>query len=229
VQDAGGSVALIRFAEGLSFPTPHSHVSNTFMFCMSGVMNSPARRSFSWPGVFAAIGRAVAHGETIVLEFYDRPHEEATAAFPNLTTTMPPVLISLTVAFHCEGAKPITGCIVARKFRIDSSPGRSKQTEESHMSSFDNPFNRDTSIDRSERVAAIKLWAHQTLALTEDSALSVGQFGCAKPTCPRQLTVILVMSEGAPTRKISIHKSMADVDESDVRDACLEFLHNSPS
>jgi hypothetical protein len=95
------------------------------------------------------------------------------------------------------------------------------------MSTFDNPFGRDTSIDRSEKVAAIKLWAHQALALTEDQVVSVGQFGCAKPTCPRQLTVIIVTSEVAPTRKISIHKSMADVDESDVREACLEFLQNA--
>jgi hypothetical protein len=97
------------------------------------------------------------------------------------------------------------------------------------MSSLDNPFNRQRSADHSERVEAIKLWTRQILALTEDSVVSVSQFGCAKPTCPRNLTVILLMSQEAPTRKISIHKSMADVDESDVRDACLEFLHNSPS
>jgi hypothetical protein len=97
------------------------------------------------------------------------------------------------------------------------------------MSTFDNPFGRDSSIDRSERVAAIKLWTRQSLALTEESIVSVSQFGCAKPTCPRNLTVILLMSEEAPTRKISIHKSIVDVCESDVQDACLDFLHNSPS
>lgn len=97
------------------------------------------------------------------------------------------------------------------------------------MSTFDNPFNRDSSIDRSERVEAIKLWTRQTLALTEESVVSVSQFGCAKPTCPRNLTVILLLSQEAPTRKISIHKSIVDVCESDVRDACLDFLHNSQS
>jgi hypothetical protein len=97
------------------------------------------------------------------------------------------------------------------------------------MSTFDNPFGRDSSIDRSESVAAIKLWTRQSLALTEETILSVSQFGCAKPTCPRNLTVILLMSQEAATRKISIHKSIVDVCESDVHDACLDFLHNSPS
>ena len=96
------------------------------------------------------------------------------------------------------------------------------------MSSFDNPFSRQRSVDRSEQVEAIKLWTRQTLALTEDSVVSVSQFGCAKPTCPRNMTVILLMSEQAPTRKISIHKSIVDVCESDVRDACSD-PRNAPS
>jgi hypothetical protein len=97
------------------------------------------------------------------------------------------------------------------------------------MSAFDNPFNRDNSIDRSEQVEAIKLWTRQNLALTEESVVSVSQFGCAKPTCPRNLTIILLLSQEAPTRKISIHKSIVDVCESDVRDACLDFVQNSQS
>jgi hypothetical protein len=97
------------------------------------------------------------------------------------------------------------------------------------MSAFDNPFNRDNSIDRSEQVEAIKLWTRQNLALTEESVVSVSQFGCAKPTCPRNLTIILLLSQEAPTRKISIHKSIVDVCESDVRDACVDFVHNSQS
>jgi hypothetical protein len=97
------------------------------------------------------------------------------------------------------------------------------------MNTFDNPFGRDRNADRSEQVEAIKLWTRQALALTEHVALSVSQFGCAKPTCPRNLTVILLMSQDAPTLKISMHKSMVDVSESDVREACLDFLQNPPS
>ena len=94
--------------------------------------------------------------------------------------------------------------------------------QEGRMSSFDNPFGRQRSDDRSEQVEAIKLWTRQILALPEDSVLSVSQFGCAKPACPRNMTTILLMSEQAPTRKISIHKSIVDVSESDVRDACSD-------
>ena len=96
------------------------------------------------------------------------------------------------------------------------------------MSSFDNPFSRQRGVGHSEQVEAIKLWTRQTLALAEDSAVSVSQFGCAKPTCPRNMTIILLMSEEAPTRKISIHKSIVDVCEADVRDACSD-PRNAPS
>jgi hypothetical protein len=33
-----------------------------------------------------------------------------------------------------------------------------------------------------------------------------------------------VMSEDAPTKKISIHKTIADICETDVFDACLDLL-----
>ena len=95
--------------------------------------------------------------------------------------------------------------------------------------SLGNPLQRDRSVDNSERVAAIKLWTRQALALTEEPTVSVSQFGCAKPTCPRNLTAILVMSEETAARKITIHKSIVDVCEDDVVDAWSELLHNSPS
>jgi hypothetical protein len=97
------------------------------------------------------------------------------------------------------------------------------------MSSLDNPFSRKSSVDQSEKVAAIKDWARQNLPLTEDMALSVSEFNCSKPTCPNKMTVILVMSEDAPTQKISIHKTVADVSEADVFDGCLELLRDWPS
>jgi hypothetical protein len=84
-------------------------------------------------------------------------------------------------------------------------------------------------VNLPEREAAIKLWTRQILALTEESIVSVSEFSCAKPTCPNRQTVILVMSQEAPTRKISIHKSIADVCEFEVLDACLDLLRNSPS
>ena len=97
------------------------------------------------------------------------------------------------------------------------------------MSSLVDPSNRHESIGLPERAAAIKFWTRQTLALTEESIVSVSEFACAKPTCPNQQTVILVMSLDAPTKKISIHKSIADVSETDVFDGCLDLLRNSPS
>ena len=97
------------------------------------------------------------------------------------------------------------------------------------MSTFDNPLKRDSSIDRSEKAAAIKLWTRQNLPLTEETAVTVSEFNCAKPSCPNKQTVILVMSEDASTQKMSIHKTLADVCEADVFDACLELLRDWPS
>ena len=97
------------------------------------------------------------------------------------------------------------------------------------MSSTDNPLNQHRSAGLLEKAAAIKLWTRENLPLTEESVVSVSEFACAKPNCPNRQTVILVMSEDAPTKKMSIHKTIADVCESDVFDACLELLRDWPS
>ena len=92
------------------------------------------------------------------------------------------------------------------------------------MSSPVNPFNQHRSTGLPEKAAEIKLWTRQNLPLTEESVVSVSEFACAKPSCPNRQTVILVMSEDAPTKKISIHKTIAEVSETDVFDACLDLL-----
>ncbi len=97
------------------------------------------------------------------------------------------------------------------------------------MTSFVNPLDRHGSADRSERAAAIQLWTRQNLPLAEETAVSVTEFACAKPSCPPRQTVILVLSEDMSMQKMSIHKAMADVSEADVFDACLELLRNWPS
>jgi hypothetical protein len=97
------------------------------------------------------------------------------------------------------------------------------------MSSPVNPFNQHRSAGLPEKAAEIKLWTRQNLPLTEETVVSVSEFACAKPSCPNRQTVILVMAEDAPTQKISIHKTIADIDETDVFDACLELLRSWPS
>src|SRR3954471_24504241 len=82
---------------------------------------------------------------------------------------------------------------------------------------------------RREKAAEIKLWTRHNLPLTEETVVSVSEFACIKPDCPKRQTVILVLSEDAPTQKISIRKTIEDVCETDVFDACLELLRNWPS
>jgi len=76
----GASVALIRFAKGLSFPTPHSHASNQFMFCLQGKYEYTPSGVTLTAGSFYCNpkgnvhGPAIAHEETVVIEIYDGPH-----------------------------------------------------------------------------------------------------------------------------------------------------------
>jgi hypothetical protein len=97
------------------------------------------------------------------------------------------------------------------------------------MSSPVNPFNQHRGSGLAEKAAEIKLWTRQNLPLTEEMVVSVSEFACAKPNCPNRQTVILVLSEDAPTKKISIHKTVADVSEADVFDACLDLLREWPT
>jgi hypothetical protein len=116
-----------------------------------------------------------------------------------------------------------------KKFFADTSPKKSKQMEERRMSSFVNPFDRQGNPDLPEKAAAIKLWTRQNLPLTDEMVVSVSEFACAKPSCPNRQTVILVMSQDATTQKMSIHKTVADISETDVFDACLELLRSWPA
>jgi hypothetical protein len=95
------------------------------------------------------------------------------------------------------------------------------------MSSFVNPLSRPA-IDP-ERSAAIKLWTRQTLGLAEETTLTVGEFGCDKPTCPNKQTIILVMSGDTQTRRIRIHKSAVDISEIDVLNACFDPRNAPPN
>ena len=85
------------------------------------------------------------------------------------------------------------------------------------------------STELSDRAAAIKFWTRQTLSLPDDQIVSVSEFFCGKPTCANQHTAIMVMSQQGLVRKISLTKRIADIQEFDVLDACLEALRESPA
>jgi hypothetical protein len=85
------------------------------------------------------------------------------------------------------------------------------------------------SVGLPERAAAIKFWTRQAFALTDEFIVSVSEFACGKPTCPNQHTVIMVMSQDGPAKKIVINKTIADIHEFDVLDACLDLLRNAPA
>ena len=77
---SGASIALIKFAKNASIPTPHSHASNQFMYCLSGRYEYTATGKILVPQTFYCNpkdnvhGPTIAHEETIMLEMYDGPH-----------------------------------------------------------------------------------------------------------------------------------------------------------
>ena len=78
--DTGATIALIRFEKGVGIPSPHSHASNQFMFCMEGRYEytktgvTLTAGSFYWTPKGHVHGPTMAHEDTIVLEMYDGPH-----------------------------------------------------------------------------------------------------------------------------------------------------------
>ena len=97
------------------------------------------------------------------------------------------------------------------------------------MSSSANSKDRDGSVSLPEMAAAIQFWTRQILALPEDTVVSVSEFSCGKPTCPNQHTAIFVMSQEGVTRKISVHKPLADISEFDVLEAYSDSLQDAQS
>ena len=87
----------------------------------------------------------------------------------------------------------------------------------------------DESASLPEMAAAIKFWTRQALALPEDQIVSVSEFNCGKPTCPNLHTVIMVMSQEGPAKKIVVNKPVANIHEFDVLDACVDLLRESPA
>lgn len=76
----GASIALIKFNKGTRIPTPHSHASNQFMFCLSGKYEYTTTGVTLLPGSFYCNpmgnvhGPTLAHEDTVVIEIYDGPH-----------------------------------------------------------------------------------------------------------------------------------------------------------
>jgi quercetin dioxygenase-like cupin family protein len=78
--ETGSSIALVRFLAGSGVPSPHSHASNQFMFCLQGRYTyvptglTLTAGSFYWNPKGCQHGPTRAEEDSILLEFYDGPH-----------------------------------------------------------------------------------------------------------------------------------------------------------
>ncbi|MCU0649205.1 MAG: hypothetical protein MUF00_14495 [Gemmatimonadaceae bacterium] len=67
-------------------------------------------------------------------------------------------------------------------------------------------------------LARVRAWACAAAALDEDAPLFVTQLACAEPGCPPLETVIALV-DGANSRKVTVHRAVAEVTQADVERA----------
>ena len=66
----------------------------------------------------------------------------------------------------------------------------------------------------SEEIQQVKQWIYQALQLDEEISVSLSQLQCTEPGCSPIETVINVMTN--PVQQYKIHKSIAEIEYSDV-------------
>jgi 2,4'-dihydroxyacetophenone dioxygenase len=76
----GASIAIVRFVKGSGVPSPHSHASNQFMYCLQGKYRyiptgvTLTSGSFYWNPKGCRHGPTRAEEDSVLLEIYDGPH-----------------------------------------------------------------------------------------------------------------------------------------------------------
>lgn len=82
-----------------------------------------------------------------------------------------------------------------------------------------NPFAPRDSAVKAEASARIKDWTRAALGLDDGVRVLVHELACSRPNCPPRETVILVVPADAPPFKIALHRAMADLTETGLRQA----------
>jgi len=77
-----------------------------------------------------------------------------------------------------------------------------------------NLFDRNALAADRDRVAQLKRWLTEALALAPATTISISQLRCSEPGCPPIETAIAVM--GVPPVTYKIHKAVADIERADV-------------
>lgn len=79
------------------------------------------------------------------------------------------------------------------------------------------PAGRPGEASRAD-LAALKAAVRDTLRLTAAHAVVIQQLACTEPGCPPVETVIAVLSAGAPGRRWTVHKPLAELTPQTIRD-----------
>ncbi len=69
------------------------------------------------------------------------------------------------------------------------------------------------------RAGMVKAWVTEHLALTEVDLVTVAELACHEPGCPPVETVVTVHASDGQRRTWHVHKSLAEVDQTDVETA----------
>jgi hypothetical protein len=71
--------------------------------------------------------------------------------------------------------------------------------------------------ERLVQVENIKTWARSSIALADDTSLSVTELQCSEPDCPPLETVIVVLSGPLKGKQFKIHQPLLVITEAEVR------------
>lgn len=86
------------------------------------------------------------------------------------------------------------------------------------MAPFPNPFRKKPPRDAAA-LQRIRDWARLALDDPPGLDLTISEVECPDPACPGLETFILVMRQGEATQAIKVRKPMAEVTETDIREA----------
>ncbi|MBN8534017.1 MAG: hypothetical protein J0L51_07985 [Rhizobiales bacterium] len=89
------------------------------------------------------------------------------------------------------------------------------------MPSIGNIFGRKVKDDPARR--RVRDWAVAILGDEPVPTFTISEIDCGDPTCPGLETIILVMREGEATQAAKIRKPLAEISETDLREA-LQYL-----
>jgi hypothetical protein len=88
-----------------------------------------------------------------------------------------------------------------------------------NMTGFVNPLARKSKSGYREAIERIKTETRKLLELAGDVTVSVTELNCREPGCPDTETIVAILRAGHPPAMARLHKSIPDIDMTELAEA----------